>query len=99
MSDTSSMWRCDIHGGHGFKSDCISCRKADKRIKELAAENEQWIEVDARRFADITKLTDENERLREAAERVAFEAEADDWACEPSIQACKNLAALLEKKR
>ena len=30
-----SMWMCDSHGGHGFKSDCIEC----DRIRKLKAEN------------------------------------------------------------
>ena len=30
-----SMWKCDSHGGHGFRSDCTEC----KRIGEIKAEN------------------------------------------------------------
>lgn len=42
------------------------------------------------------KLEAEIQALREAAGRVAFECEADDWACMPSIEGSKRLANLLE---
>jgi hypothetical protein len=46
------------------------CRDWIEYADWLEAENKQWVEVDARRFADITKLTEENAKLREAAQAV-----------------------------
>jgi len=43
----------------------------------------------------IAELEANNKTLREAAWRVVFEAEADQWSCMPSIEGCKNLAKAL----
>ena len=61
---------------------------SETTINELVAAN--WAMDD-----EIKKLKAENARLREAAERVVFECEADDDAMMPSVAAVRKLKALL----
>ena len=84
-----------------FDSDTVLALQ--KWIRELEAELENqkektnnYFALATDRFNDFVRVRKENQRLRDAADRVVFEAQADDWSCMPSIQACKNLAALLE---
>ena len=74
-------------------------RDQEKRIEQMAAQATADMIMLSDYVARIEELEAELAelaKLREAADRVAFEAEADDWSCMPSIQACKKLAAALE---
>ena len=66
------------------------------KIAELEAQVAELTKVNVLLGGATDALGAELAKLREAADRVAFEAEADDWSCMPSIQACKKLAAALE---
>ena len=65
-------------------------------IDKLEADNAKLREANDVCTLHCMEITGHLDKLREAADRVAFEAEADDWSCMPSIQACKKLAAALE---
>ena len=98
MSDISDTEKLDaserIRIGLDFLEMFVD-KKGKLNVTAMREKFEQYEARIAELEAGVMKQHEEIQRLREAAEQVVFECEADDDAMMPSVQSVRKLRALL----